>query len=439
MTVDLNPSAQDTKRSEELFDLACEVMPGGVSSPVRAFAAVGGTPRFIARAAGPYIWDVDDNQYVDYVMSWGPLIHGHAYGPVVDSISSAARLGTSYGAPTENEIRLAELVRTAVPTVEMLRFVNSGTEATMSAIRLARGFTGRDLLVKFAGNYHGHADMLLAQAGSGVLATGVPNSPGVPAGTAATTVVLPYNDAAGLRAFFAERGDQVAAVIVEAFAGNMGVVSPEPGFLATIETLCHQSGALFICDEVITGFRVAFGGAQKVLDLHPDLTTFGKILGGGLPIGAYGGRRDVMERVAPTGPVYQAGTLSGNPLCTAAGYANLVPLLDANFYRTLDGRTRELAGGLREAADQAGVPVTVNVQTGLLTVFFTDEPVRNLTEAQRSDPRRWAIFFHAMLEKGFYLPPAQYEAWMTSSAHSDQIIEGTINAAKAAFQKAAQA
>lgn len=426
-----------TERSRRLFEEARQVIPGGVSSPVRAFAAVGGTPRFMARGRGASVWDVDGNEYIDWVMSWGPLIHGHAFEPVVRAVATAAQSGTSFGTPTVDEIRLAQMVANAVTSVDMVRFVSSGTEATMSAIRLARGATGRDLIVKFAGNYHGHSDALLVQAGSGALTLGVPSSPGVPDGTAASTLVAPYNDADALRTLFSERGDEIAAVIVEPVAGNMGVVSPELQFLPTIQALCRDAGALFICDEVITGFRIALGGAQEVFEIHPDLTTFGKILGGGLPVGAYGGRRTIMEQVAPSGPIYQAGTLSGNPITTAAGIANMEPLLDPAFYRRLGATTEALASGLREAALSAGIPCTINVQRGMLTVFFADGPVTDLVSAQRSDTGRYRRFFHGMLDQGVYLPPSQFEAWMISSSHGAAEVERTVAAARRAFALAA--
>ncbi len=420
---------RETTRSADLYARAKRVMPGGVNSPVRAFNAVGGAPRFIDHASGCHIWDVDGNQYLDYVMSWGPLIHGHAFAPVVAAVEEAAHGGTSYGAPTEREVLLAEEVVAAVPSIEMVRFVSSGTEATMSAIRLARGYTGRDIVVKFAGNYHGHADMLLAQAGSGSLTLGVPTSPGVPAGAAQSTLAAPYNNIAVLRQLFAAHGDQIAAVIVEPIAGNMGVVPPAAGFLDAIRELTRHTAALFICDEVITGFRVALGGAQEALDCSPDLTTLGKILGGGLPVGAYGGRRDIMKQVSPSGPVYQAGTLSGNPVAMAAGLASLAPLHDRSFYQMLSTNTECLAAGLRNAAVKAGIPVTVNACNGMLTVFFSEVPVTTLADAQSCDTDRYARFFHAMLDRGIYLPPSQFEAWMLSSQHTPDIIHYTVEVA----------
>jgi glutamate-1-semialdehyde 2,1-aminomutase len=424
------------ERSTELFTRACRVMPGGVNSPVRAFAAVGDVPRFMARGTGCRIWDEDGNEYIDYVMSWGPLIHGHSYRPVVEALAEAAASGTSFGAPTEREVLMAELVTDAVPSVEMVRFVNSGTEATMSAVRLARGFTGRDLIVKFAGNYHGHADMLLARAGSGSLTLGVPSSPGVPEGAARSTLVVPYNDVPALEALFNLHGGAIAAVIVELIAGNMGVVVPDIEFLDAIRRLTSHSGALFICDEVITGFRVAYGGAQSRLSFEPDITTLGKIIGGGLPVGAYGASRTIMERMAPVGPIYQAGTLAGNPLAMAAGLATVRPLGEADFYERLAAVTDSLKTGLEAAAAEAQAPVTINAAPGMLTVFFTPNPVRDLAGAETADTRRYARFFHGMLRRGVYLPPSQFEAWMLSADHSGSEVEATLEAAAGAFRDA---
>jgi glutamate-1-semialdehyde 2,1-aminomutase len=425
-------------RSSELFERARHVMPGGVNSPVRAFAAVGDVPRFMARGAGSRMWDVDDNEYIDFVMSWGPLIHGHAYAPVIDALNQAAASGTSFGAPTEREVLMSELVIEAVPSIEMVRFVNSGTEATMSAVRLARGVTGRDLIVKFAGNYHGHADMLLARAGSGSLTLGIPSSPGVPKGAAESTIVAPYNDVAALEAIFDVRGDEIAAVIVEPIAGNMGVVVPDGRFLRTIRRLTAKFDAVFICDEVITGFRVHFGGAQSLLGFDPDITTLGKIIGGGLPVGAYGGSRAIMEHVAPVGPIYQAGTLAGNPLAMAAGLASLAPLRDPEFHTRLTWMTDALKTGLEQAAESAGAPVCVNAAPGMLTVFFTPHLVRDLAGAEVSDTRMYARFFHAMLERGIYLPPSQFEAWMLSAAHGEVEVEAATKAAAESFAIALQ-
>ncbi|HZU12623.1 MAG TPA: glutamate-1-semialdehyde 2,1-aminomutase [Chloroflexota bacterium] len=427
----------ETARSDDLYARARRVIPGGVSSPVRAFKAVGATPRFIARAAGCTLVDVDGNDYVDYVMSWGPLINGHAFGPIVFALTSSAAYGTSYGAPTESEVELAEAMVAAMPSVEMVRFVSSGTEATMSAVRLARAATGRTMLVKFAGNYHGHGDALLARAGSGSLTLGVPTSPGVPETVVSQTLVLPYNDVGLLREAFRKDGEAIAAVIVEPIAGNMGVVPPAPGFLEEIRRQTERTGSLFIMDEVITGFRVAHGGAQSRFGLTPDLTTLGKIIGGGLPVGAFGGRRDLMEQMAPDGPVYEAGTLSGNPLAMRAGLANLTPLGDPGYYEALDAATGRLADGLSEGATRAGVPLTVNAVTGMLTPFFRDGPIQTLGEAEGSDTARYAAFFRAMLRRGFYLPPSQFEAWMLSSRHDFGIIDRTIAAAADAFHEIA--
>jgi glutamate-1-semialdehyde 2,1-aminomutase len=420
-------------RSAELFERARHVMPGGVNSPVRAFTAVGDVPRFMVRGSGCHIWDVDDNEYIDFVMSWGPLIHGHAYGPVIDALAEASASGTSFGAPTEREVLMSELVIEAMQSIEMVRFVSSGTEATMSAVRLARGVTGRDLIVKFAGNYHGHADMLLARAGSGSLTLGVPSSPGVPEGAAASTIVAPYNDMPALEAIFDLHGPEIAAVIVEPIAGNMGVVAPDVRFLRTIRRLTSRFGAVFICDEVITGFRVHHGGAQALLGFEPDVTTLGKIIGGGLPIGAYGGSRAIMEHMAPVGSIYQAGTLAGNPLAMAAGLASLRPLKVPDFYSRLAEKTETLKTGLEGAAHRAGVPICVSAVPGMLTVFFTPHPVHDLAGAEVADTHMYARFFHQMLERGVYLPPSQFEAWMLSSAHDDAVLSEAIQAASEAF------
>ena len=434
----VKPAARSVARSSQLFERARTVIPGGVNSPVRAFAAVGGVPRFMTRGLGCRIWDEDGNEYLDFVMSWGPLIHGHAFPPVIDALADAAADGTSFGAPTRREILLAERVVAAVPSMETVRFVSSGTEATMSAVRLARAVTGRDTIVKFAGNYHGHADMLLANAGSGSLTLGVPSSPGVPDGAAQSTLVVPYNDVDVLQTLFLERGCEIAAVIVEPIAGNMGVVAPAPGFLECIRRMTEDSDALFICDEVITGFRVRLGGAQELFGFDPDITTLGKIVGGGLPVGAYGGSRALMEHIAPAGPVYQAGTLSGNPLAMAAGLASIEPLEDRQFYARLEALTSHLKRGLEDAAEDAGARVTVNAVPGMLTVFFTPEPVRNLADAQKADVAAYATFFHAMLERGIYLPPSQFEAWMLSSSHDGSVLDEAIDAARAAFAAAAK-
>lgn len=424
--------------SRRLFARARELMPGGVNSPVRAFSAVGGTPLFIARGHGPYVVDVDGNRYVDYVMSWGPLVHGHAFPPVIEAIEEVARQGTSFGAPSELEVELAELVVDAVPSVEMVRFVNSGTEAAMSAVRLARGATGRDVVVKFAGNYHGHADFLLADAGSGGLTFGVPSSPGVPEAATTLTLVLPYNDVPAVERAFAERGEEIAAVIVEPIAGNMGVVPPGPGFLEAIRDLTSRTGSIFICDEVITGFRVALGGAQSLYGFSPDLTVLGKIIGGGLPVGAYGGARALLEQLSPAGPIYQAGTLSGNPIAMAAGRASVKALKAPDFYSSLRGATEYLASGLGQAARDAPLDVTINWVAGMLTVFFSGGEVDTLADVQLADTSRFAQFFHAMLRQGVLLPPSQFEAWMVSAAHSREVLDRTVEAAHMAFTELAQ-
>ncbi|EKP94897.1 glutamate-1-semialdehyde 2,1-aminomutase [Thermaerobacter subterraneus] len=425
-------------RSRELWERARQLLPGGVSSPVRAFAAVGGTPRFIDRAKGPYVTDVDGIRYVDYVMAWGPLILGHAHPAVVQAVQRQAEQGTAYGAPTEVELALAEAITAAMPSMERVRFVNSGTEAAMSALRLARAFTGRDKIVKFAGCYHGHADSLLVEAGSGVLTLGLPGSPGVTAGAAADTWVLPYNDVAAVEELFARHGEEIAAVIVEPIAGNMGVVPPDPGFLPALRRLTREAGALLIFDEVITGFRVGLGGAQGLLGIVPDLTCLGKIIGGGLPVGAYGGRADIMERVAPAGPVYQAGTLSGNPLAMAAGLATLEVVSQPGTYERLERQAARLAEGLLAEARAQDVPYCVQRVGSMWTGFFHPGPLRNLEEVRRSDTAFYARYFHGMLREGVYLPPSAFEAAFVSLAHTDQDIEFTVEAHARALRRARQ-
>lgn len=428
----------DAPASAALFERSRHLLPGGVNSPVRAFGAVGGTPRFVARADGPYLWDADGRRYLDLVGSWGPMILGHRHPAVVAALAEALERGTSFGAPTEAELRLAERVVDRYPAVERLRFVSSGTEATMSALRVARGATGRSGIVKFAGGYHGHADGLLVAAGSGAATTGVPSSAGVPAETAAWTWVLPYNDPEALARLFAERGDQVAAVIVEPVAGNMGVVEPTAAFRAAWRDLTRAHGALLVVDEVMTGFRLARGGAVERYGLDADLVCWGKVLGGGLPVGGYGGRGDLMDHVSPIGRVYQAGTLSGNPLAMAAGAATL-DAIDATpgLYPALERRGAELAARLRADAAAAGVPVVVNQVGSMLTVFFTDHAVTDLASAERSDARAFARWFHALLERGVWWPPSGFEAAFLSHALDDDLLERVADAARAAFAVAA--
>jgi glutamate-1-semialdehyde 2,1-aminomutase len=420
-------------RSESLFEAAARVMPGGVNSPVRAFKAVGGTPFFVARAEGSRIVDVDGRSYVDFLGSWGPLILGHAAPAVVEAVTEAVRAGTSYGAPTAREVEMAERIARAVPSMEMVRLVSSGTEAAMTAIRLARGATGRDVIIKFDGCYHGHADSLLVKAGSGGATFGVPDSQGVPAALAALTVAVPFNDLDAVATAFESRRGQVAAVLVEPVAGNMGVVPPAPGFLQGLRELCTRHGALLVFDEVITGFRVAFGGAQALYGVKPDLTCLGKIIGGGLPVGAYGGPRELMNRVAPLGGVYQAGTLSGNPLAVAAGLAALRGLEDQAVYDRLETVGASLESGIRAAAAASGVPVAVNRVGSMLTTFFTDGPVTDYASAKRADTARYARFFHAMLARGVFLAPSQFEAAFVSLAHSEQDIAAASRACREAM------
>ena len=427
----------NTQRSDELFARAREIIPGGVNSPVRAFKAVGGQPRFIERGAGAYLYDVDGNRYIDYVLSWGPLIHGHAHPHVIAAITRTAADGTSFGAPTELEVRLAEMVIAAMPAIEMVRFVNSGTEATMSALRLARAYTGRDKIIKFAGGYHGHADFLLVAAGSGALTLGIPDSPGVPQPTTADTLIAPYNNLPAVESIFQEFPEGVAAVIVEPIAGNMGCVPPEPGYLQGLRDLTTRFGALLIFDEVMTGFRVAYGGAQQLYGISPDLTCLGKIIGGGLPAAAYGGRRDIMNLVAPAGPVYQAGTLSGNPLAMAAGIAQLELLQQPGVYEALETHAAQLTEGIGTAAHAASVPITQTRVGSMFCAFFTDQPVIDYATAKTSNTERYARFFQAMLEQGIYLAPSQFEAGFLSLAHQQDEIERTIQAAQVAFASVA--
>ena len=426
-----NPEPKQTK-SANLYARALELMPGGVNSPVRAFRGVGGTPLFIKSAAGPFITDVDDRQFIDYVGSWGPMILGHADDEIVDAIASVATRGTSFGAPNELEIELAEEIVAAVPSIEMVRMVNSGTEATMSAIRLARGATGRDKLIKFEGCYHGHADSLLVKAGSGVATLGLPDSPGVPASLAEHTITVPFNDADAVDKAF-DAHDDVAAVIVEPVAGNMGVVPPCEDFLNRLRQTTRRHAAMLIFDEVMTGFRVARGGAQELYGVMPDITCLGKIIGGGLPVGAYGGSLDVMSNIAPAGSIYQAGTLSGNPLAMVAGLWTLRRLKQQGFYESLEKRTAKLCQGLGQAAEDAGLATVTNRVGSMWTSFFTDPSVTNWTTANTSERNLYGRFFHAMLNNGVYLAPSQFEAAFVSIAHDDGIIEQTIDAANRAF------
>ena len=423
-----------TTHSQELFRRAKELIPGGVNSPARSWGSVGGNPLFITRGAGSRIWDADDNEFIDYVCSWGPMILGHAHPDVVSAVSAAAEKGTSYGAPTEGEVRLAELVVDSVPSIEIVRFVNSGTEATMSALRLARAFTGRSKILKFDGGYHGHGDALLVKAGSGLATAGVPTSAGIHAGLAADTIVLPYNDTEALEKAFAAHPGEIAAVIVEPIAGNMGVVPPQPGYLAAMREITERDGALLIFDEVISGFRVGLDGAQGMFKITPDLTCLGKIVGGGLPVGAYGGREGVMAMVAPLGPMYQAGTLSGNPLAMAAGIATLEQLREPGIYDRLERLGALLEAGLTEVFADTEVPMTINRVGSLLTVFFSPGPVRDMADASAGDHEAFGRWFHGLLEGGIYIAPSDYEAWFVSIAHTEADIEQTVSAAKAALE-----
>ncbi|MFN8526074.1 MAG: glutamate-1-semialdehyde 2,1-aminomutase [Chloroflexota bacterium] len=425
-----------SEASARLFERAQRVLPGGVNSPVRAFKAVGGGPIFIKSGSGCRVEDVDGNWYIDYLGSWGPLILGHAHPAVVESIQEAAAEGSSFGAPTEREVLLAELVASLFPSIELMRLVSSGTEATMSAARVARAFTGRSKLLKFDGCYHGHADGFLVQAGSGALTLGVPDSSGVPTEAARQTLSVPYNDLESVAAAFAEYPSEIAAIIVEPIAANMGVIPPATGFLQGLRSITRQHGALLIFDEVVTGFRVGLGGAQQYFDIQPDLTCLGKILGGGLPLGAYGGRRDVMSVIAPLGPAYQAGTLSGNPLATAAGLATLRLLAATDPYAELDRRASKLAAGLASAAKAAGVPYSIGRVGSMLTGFCTATPVVDYLTAKTADTAAYARFFRAMLARGVYLAPSQFEAAFISTAHGDDEIEQTIRAAQEAFAAA---
>ena len=420
-------------RSDELFERARRVIPGGVNSPVRAFGAVGGTPPFVVRGEGQHVFDADGNAYLDYVQSWGALILGHAHPRVVEAVRAAAALGTSFGAPTPGEVELAERLTAAIPSIEKIRLVSSGTEATMSAVRIARGFTGRAKVIKFAGGYHGHADGLLARAGSGVATFGLPDSPGVTGSQAADTIVCTFNDVDEVESAFAAAGEEVACVIVEPVPANMGVVLPAPGFLERLRAITESHDALLIFDEVITGFRLGPGGAQPTFGVTPDLTCLGKIIGGGLPVGAFGGRGDVMSMLAPEGPVYQAGTLSGNPLAVAAGLAALAVLEEDPPYERLEAIAVRLCDGLAAAASDRDIPTTINREGSLFSVFFTDAPVVDHATAARQDTKAFAAFFHALLERGISIAPSGYEAWFLGVAHTDADVERTVEAADEAF------
>lgn len=419
----------------ELFQRAQKVIPGGVNSPVRAFKGVGGTPVFFKKAQGAYVWADDGTQYIDYVGSWGPMILGHAHPEVLRAVHEAVDEGLSFGAPTVRETLMAEKVLKLVPSMDMVRMVSSGTEATMSAIRLARGFTGRDTIVKFEGCYHGHSDSLLVKAGSGALTLGVPSSPGVPEGLAQHTLTLTYNDSDQLRNLFAAQGSHIACVIVEPVAGNMNCIPPLPGFLETLREVCDASGAVLIFDEVMTGFRVSLGGAQGHYGIQPDVTTLGKVIGGGMPVGAFGGRADIMAHLAPLGPVYQAGTLSGNPVAMAAGLKTLELIESKGFFEELSAKTQSLISGLEDRARKAGIPFTTNSVGGMFGIFFTDRPtVRSFQDVMACDSARFNQFFHGMLEEGVYLAPSAFEAGFVSAAHDESVIEKTLLAAEKVFR-----
>ena len=418
------------EHSQKLLEQAERIIPGGVNSPVRACKSVGAIPAFIDRAIGCFIYDADGNRYIDYVGSWGPMILGHRHAVVIEAMKTVMERGTSFGAPTDLEIELAELIVEAVPSVEMVRMVNSGTEATMSAIRLARGFTGRDTIIKFDGCYHGHADTLLVEAGSGVATLNIPGSPGVPASFVRHTLSLPYNDMECVKKVMDEKGDEIACIIVEPVAGNMGLVKPVDGFLAGLRELTAKHGSLLIFDEVMTGFRVAYGGAQELYGIQPDLTTLGKIIGGGMPVGAYGGRQEIMASIAPQGPVYQAGTLSGNPVAMAAGIATLKQIRHPGFYDALDEKAGRLAAGLKKAVEDAKIPAVVDRVGSMMGLFFTDRPVKNFEDAKTCDLDRFAAYYKGMRQRGIYLAPSQFEALFVSSAHNIDHIDETIRAAQ---------
>ena len=424
--------------SQERFGQALKHIPGGVNSPVRAFKGVGGEPVFVERAAGPFIFDPDGNQYIDYVGSWGPMILGHAHPEVIRAVGEVIGKGLSFGAPTELETAMADRVCELVPSMDQVRMVSSGTEATMSAIRLARGFTGRDRIVKFEGCYHGHSDSLLVKAGSGALTLGEPSSPGVPASLAEHTITLKFNDSDQVRQTFAEMGEQIACIIVEPVAGNMNCIPPLPGFLESLREVCDRHGALLIFDEVMTGFRVALGGAQGLYGVRPDLTTLGKVIGGGMPVGAFGGKGEIMEKIAPLGPVYQAGTLSGNPVAMTAGLTTLELIAEPGFFDRLGEKTAGLVDGIMNQAANAGIPLASNRVGGMFGIFFTDAPeVTNFSQATTCNQDRFKAFFHAMLRRGIYLAPSAFEAGFVSASHSDREIEATIRAAGGAFEEIA--
>jgi glutamate-1-semialdehyde 2,1-aminomutase len=426
--------ANSTQRSEQLFSAAQQSIPGGVNSPVRAFNGVGGTPRFIAKADGAYLYDVDGNRYIDYVGSWGPMLLGHNHPAIKAAVLAAVENGLSYGAPTESEVLMAEMIRKIMPNMEMVRMVNSGTEATMSAIRLARGFTKRDKIVKFEGCYHGHADCLLVKAGSGALTLGQPNSPGVPADFAKHTLTCTYNDLASVESTFASYGNEIACIIVEPVAGNMNCIPPQPGFLQALRAICDQYGALLIIDEVMTGFRVSLQGAQGYYGVIPDLTTLGKIIGGGMPVGAFGGKKEIMAYIAPTGPVYQAGTLSGNPVAMAAGLAMLNAIQQPGLYDTLSAKTKLVAEGIKAAAAKHNIPMVVNYVGAMFGFFFTNQPeITSFAQVGRCDIETFKRFYHLMLQEGVYLAPSAYEAGFLSLAHSDADITETLAAAERCF------
>ena len=427
-------------QNDLLFERAQKTIPGGVNSPVRAFRQVGGTPRFVSRAKGAYFWDAEDKRYIDLIMSWGPMIVGHAHPEVVEAVQKAAETSFSYGAPTEGEIELAERICALMPSVEQVRMVSSGTEATMSALRLARGYTGRDLIIKFEGCYHGHADSLLVKAGSGLLTfadstQNAPSSNGVPQDVVKHTLVLPYNDVSAIEEVFKKQGDQIAAVIIEPIAGNMNLIQPSKAFLTTIRSLTNQYGSVLIYDEVMTGFRVALGGAQSLQGITPDLTCLGKVMGGGMPMAAFGGKKEIMSKLAPLGGVYQAGTLSGNPVAVASGLKTLEIISRDGFYECLTGQTEKLMAGLKQAADQAGVPFAVDSVGGMFGFYFTSQVPTTFEAVTKSDIEAFKKFFHLMLDEGVYLAPSAYEAGFTSIAHDNEVVSAIINAAHTSFKK----